>query len=457
MNNSLWKKIRERSSKNIIKSILVISTIGLLGYQQQEFSTRGLNVVYGAKSIGIVRDKEEVMAVIADLEEELSEKLEKDIKIDKEISFEETHAKEEKITKKDDIKQAITEDLSYSAVAYAIKVDEKEVAYLETEEKAKRALEEYKSSIIEEMDEEISELKSIEVLEEVSLVKKEVAVSKINDIETTISKIKTGKIEEKKHIIEDEENFWTIALEYNLTMEQVEQANPEKDTKKLRSGDEIIVPIVKPLLTVATFEEKKIEEDIDFKIDYEVDENIYIDKEEVRIEGEKGKIEKEVKIERHNGVEISQEVVSENITKEPITQVIAKGTKEIPLGARTGSFTTPARGRISSPFGQRWGKLHGGIDIAAPIGEPIIASDGGTVTYSGFNSGGYGYMIDVNHGDGYVTRYAHCSKLNVENADKVNKGDIIAAVGNTGRSTGPHLHFEVRVNGTQQDPQNYLE
>ena len=411
MKNSLWKKIREIPSRNIMKAVIVISTVALIGYQQQEFNTRGLNVVYGAKNIGIVRDKEEVMEVVASLEEELSVKLEKDIKIDKEISFEKTHVKEEKITNKDDIKQAITKDLSYSAVAYAIKVDEKEIAYLETQEKAKEALKEYKDSIIEEIDEEVSDFKSVEVLEEVSLVKKEIPVSEINDIETTISKIKTGKIEEKKHIIKDDENFWTIAVDYDVTMEEVEQANPDKDTRKLKAGDEIIVRIAKPLLTVATFEEKKVEESIDYGIDYETDDELYVDKEEVRTQGEKGKVEKEIKIERHNGVEVSKEIISENVIKEPVTQITVKGTKEIPLGARTGSFITPARGRISSPFGQRWGRLHGGIDIAAPIGEPIVSSDGGIITYSGFNSGGYGYMVDVNHGDGYVTRYAHCSKI----------------------------------------------
>lgn len=459
LKNSPWKEFKQKH-KGRITAVLIASTLGLVGYQQYEISSRGLNVVYGEKNIGIVRDKEEVIEVVNNLEEKLSKDLKKDIKIDKEISFVETHIKDKKVSKKEEIEKAINDDLSYSAVAYAIKVDEKEIAYLESQEQAKLALKEYKELVIEELeetDEEAIEVKSAEILEDVSLVKKEIPLSEIEDIDSTIEKIKTGAIEEKKYTISGEDNFWTLSEDYNMTMEEIERANPDKDTKKLKAGDEVVIPLTKPVLTIATYEEKNIEEELDFKTEYQTDDELYENKEEVRVEGKKGKIEKQIEIERHNGEEVEERVIKEDIITEPVTQVVAKGTKPVPLGLATGSFTRPTQGPISSPFGPRWGSFHGGIDIAAPIGEPIIASDGGTVTHASFNNGGYGYMVDIDHGNGYVTRYAHCSEIFVNNGDKVNQGDSIAAVGNTGRSTGPHLHFEIRKNGSPEDPQKYLD
>ncbi|HHZ20118.1 MAG TPA: peptidoglycan DD-metalloendopeptidase family protein [Firmicutes bacterium] len=127
----------------------------------------------------------------------------------------------------------------------------------------------------------------------------------------------------------------------------------------------------------------------------------------------------------------------------------------------TGKIQWPLRGRISSPFGWRRHpvlkkrKYHTGIDIAAPHGLAIRASDHGIVIYSGWN-GGYGKMISIDHGNKISTLYAHCSRLFVEKGDRVTQGQHIANVGSTGLSTGPHLHFEVRVNGTPDNPMNYL-
>lgn len=119
------------------------------------------------------------------------------------------------------------------------------------------------------------------------------------------------------------------------------------------------------------------------------------------------------------------------------------------------SINTPIKGILTSTFGeQRGGYMHKGIDLAADIGTKIGVALDGVVTYSGVN-GGYGKVIIVNHDNNMETVYAHCSKLNVNVGDKVWKGDVIGEVGNTGDSTGPHLHFEIRINGTAVDPLQY--
>lgn len=110
---------------------------------------------------------------------------------------------------------------------------------------------------------------------------------------------------------------------------------------------------------------------------------------------------------------------------------------------------------VSSPFGWRWGRPHQGIDLAAPVGTPIVSAERGKVVYSGWKSG-YGNFVAVDHGSGYQTHYAHCSKLLVRTGQRVNKGQLIAKVGNTGHSTGPHLHFEVVANGIHRNPAKFL-
>lgn len=118
----------------------------------------------------------------------------------------------------------------------------------------------------------------------------------------------------------------------------------------------------------------------------------------------------------------------------------------------------PMSGTITSRFGavsSRRVSRHTGLDIAASTGTKIKACAGGTVTFSGYK-GSYGYMVVVNHGNGVETYYGHCSKLYVKAGQQVKQGDVIAAVGNTGNSTGPHLHLEIRLNGVAYNPQNYL-
>ena len=132
-----------------------------------------------------------------------------------------------------------------------------------------------------------------------------------------------------------------------------------------------------------------------------------------------------------------------------------------PAPSSIGEMVFPLEGRISSRFGMRVDPIHGkhkhhsGLDVAAATGTPIKAVQAGTVTFSG-NRGGYGKVVIIDHGNGLESRYAHCSALNVEKGQFVFAGTEIAEVGSTGRSTGPHLHLEIRQDGKAVDPLNYL-
>jgi murein DD-endopeptidase MepM/ murein hydrolase activator NlpD len=110
-------------------------------------------------------------------------------------------------------------------------------------------------------------------------------------------------------------------------------------------------------------------------------------------------------------------------------------------------YIWPTKGVITSGYGWRWGRMHKGIDIAGPIGTPIVAAAGGEVVTAGWNSGGYGNLVKLKHYDGSITVYAHNSKILVRRGQTVNQGQQIAAMGSTGYSTGPHLHFEIHPQG----------
>lgn len=131
-------------------------------------------------------------------------------------------------------------------------------------------------------------------------------------------------------------------------------------------------------------------------------------------------------------------------------------TSSTPTASNPGGFIRPAEGRLSSGFRTARRPNHQGVDIANVTGTPIVAAASGTVTFVGFDSGGYGNWIEVDHGNGFRTRYGHLSSSNVTVGQQVQQGQIIARMGSTGRSTGPHLHFEIRLNDQPQDPESYI-
>ena len=154
---------------------------------------------------------------------------------------------------------------------------------------------------------------------------------------------------------------------------------------------------------------------------------------------------------------------SRMVLTEPVTKVVAVGTKERPRTMATGKFQWPLYGRISSGYGYRsiFGSysFHSGLDITGSYGATISAADGGKVIFAGTGTGSnwsYGKYVVIDHENGFQTIYAHCSSLIVKAGDRVYKGQAIARVGSTGRSTGNHCHFQVKLNGTTVNPYNYL-
>jgi murein DD-endopeptidase MepM/ murein hydrolase activator NlpD len=141
-------------------------------------------------------------------------------------------------------------------------------------------------------------------------------------------------------------------------------------------------------------------------------------------------------------------------TKPYVAKVVTAYAGPVPANAArgTGNFGWPVSGRIT----QKWWTRHRGIDVGAPKATPVYAADAGYITFAAWDRAGFGNMILINHGNGYVTRYAHLSAFIVGAGDSVKKGQLIGRVGSTGNSTGPHLHFEIIRNGVALNPFGYL-
>jgi murein DD-endopeptidase MepM/ murein hydrolase activator NlpD len=432
-------------------TMILSSTIGMAVYQE---STKAYEVKVGEEVVGIVSKKASIDRVVSSIEEEKSSQYEKEVELEEVIEVQEVKAVKSEIVEPEEIKTKLEEKVAVIADAFDIVIDGEKVVSTASEEEALKVIEELKARNMASYGTEYTV--EARIAQSVATEASKAEVGEIKSVDEAIQTIETGGVEVIEHEMKPGENFWSISEQYGTTSEEIEAANPDKDPTKIRDGEIIKINSPKPYITVELVEELEAEEEILFETTYETDGEMYEDTEEIKVEGVNGKAKRQLKKVSVNGNEVSSEILSEEVVEAPINRVIVKGTKERPSGVGTGSFQTPTRGYISSRFGPRWGTIHRGLDIAAPTGTPIVASDSGKVTYAGYNSGGYGYMVKISHGNGFETLYAHCSQLYVNVGDVVSAGDTIGAVGSTGNSTGPHLHFEVIQNGTKVNPENFI-
>lgn len=241
-----------------------------------------------------------------------------------------------------------------------------------------------------------------------------------------------------------------------MSLEDLVKVNTDADPEKIKIGQTLSLILPKSLISLKTVEAIKAIEKVPFEQKLELSNSMYKDETRIKVKGEYGEKEVVADVTKINGIETERIVLSEAVIKEPKTQILIKGTKDPPPQKGTGTFSYPARGSLTSRFGIRWDSQHEGIDIAAPSGSPVKAADSGVVIWAAYN-GGYGNLIKIDHGGGYISYYAHLSKYYVKVGQKVSKGQTIGAVGSTGNSTGPHVHFEIRKNGVVQDPLKYLK
>ena len=255
------------------------------------------------------------------------------------------------------------------------------------------------------------------------------------------------------------DTFNAIAYANDMSVSDLKALNPSVDINRLMVGDVLNVKELTPLLSVETVDDVTYVESIPCPVEEVKDSSLYKGSSKIITQGVEGEAQVDATITYVNGQETGRVINSTTTLREPTKTVKAVGTKEKPKTASSGSYQWPIRGRITSYFGGRYifgsYSYHSGIDISASYGAAIRAADGGTVTYAGYK-GSYGKLVIITHDNGTQTYYGHNSSLLVSAGQKVYKGQQIAKAGSTGRSTGVHCHFEVRVRGSSVNPLSYL-
>lgn len=402
----------------------------------------GYNVIVNNEILGTAPSKEYVNNLICSINEELAPYLGGDA-----ITVEPAMTPKIVIGKDFSTSQELGEALKsfcpYLEKAYSIKSNGKTVVAFKTEKERKNCYDTFISNTTKDST-------SYEILDTVTFEYELVPYGLIKSGSNAVSMLKrTYNFSETVELNEDC-TLSDIIVAYAITKEDFLKLNPgysEGQTRKAKINSNI--PYIR-VLCKKEYTENKV---LRHKIKYENDSSLLKGKSKMKTEGKDG-FEKTEKTRYILNGNVIYDEKGKTTLEDSKTEVVLVGTKEAEIG--TGNMSNPCKGKgtLSSRYGSRNGRMHKGIDICGPEGTDITAADSGTVVFSGWDNGGYGYVVKIDHGNGYETLYAHCKSLYVTEGSSVKKGDVIASMGNTGRSTGPHLHFEVinTKNGSNIDP-----
>lgn len=417
------------------------------------FAKNSFSILIGDSEIARVKNKKILTEAIESIKHQFEIENETAVAFKFEPSYVKVRSSKKDLLEGKDLEDKLKKHINYTIKSFIIYANNSPIACFKTKEEAEKVLGFVMENSLKDIDkdnlQEATFDGNVEIKEEFG------ELSALSNVEEAQAFIITGTDEIKIHKVAAGESFWSISHQYDISIDDLIKANPDANPERIQIGQELNLIVPKPLISVKTIEEAKYTDKIEFEQKMELSNSLYKDETAIRVKGQYGEKEVLAVITKINGVESSREIIEEKIIKEPKEQILVKGTKEPPPKIGTGAFSTPTRGSLTSRYGMRGGRLHSGIDIAAPIGTPVKAADGGKVIFVG-TSGTYGKLIKIDHGANFVTYYGHLSSYSVKVGDKVYKGQKIGAVGNTGRSTGPHLHLEIRKNGKAVNPAGYL-
>lgn len=442
--------------KPLLKPALGVLSLLLIGVLFIAFrpSPARWAVLLDGELMGWVEDRRELEGALLLLQEEKETSYGPGLELAAALDFEKVTGRDLKCEDPDQLAQRLGGKLAYTLPAALIVVDGDPVTALKQETEAQQVLEAVREQYLPREEDTI--LEEMVIGEMVEVVPGRVPTEELCSCDEALRILLRGTDEIITHRVVKGESLWSIARNFDLTVDDLKAANMDLETEVLQIGQELDLVVPKPYLTVQTREKTTFTQSIPYPTRTLKDANLYIYERKVQKPGLAGSKEVTWEIVRENGQEVKRELLGERLLEEPITQVVALGTK-MPEARGTGTLSWPmSRGSITSRYGMRRGRMHSGVDIAAPTGSPITAADSGVVTMAEWY-GGYGRTVIVDHGNGTSTLYGHCSESLVRVGSKVSKGQLIARVGSTGRSTGAHLHFEVRENGRARDPMSYFK
>jgi murein DD-endopeptidase MepM/ murein hydrolase activator NlpD len=439
-----------RNKKGLMPIILGLAALVIFsGMWYFSVKTPAYAVLVDGKQQFVVKDRDYVDNALQQLSNEQGKKFGSKVDLANDVIIERKMASRRDILSSKKVLGELRNALKTPAVAIVIKG--KAITYVESKTIANALLNDLKKQYAPLEDGE--KLVSVKFQEQVQLKDEKVNFSKIKTRQQAFALITTGSDQPEKYSVKEGDSLWSIARQNDMLVDDIKKAN-HLQGEDLKPGDKLVLVTSKPYINVIAMVEGQKTEVIPFTTKTVVDKKLTRSV-KVQQEGQNGEKQVVYAATKCNGVVAKKNVIEEKIIKVAVDKIIVKGTRVIQVASRggggSGNLYWPASGSIT----QRFGGGHTGIDIATGIGSAIRAAAGGTVTFAGYQ-GGYGKFVIINHGNGLVTRYAHCSSLLVSAGQSVSAGQTIARVGSTGHSTGPHLHFEVLSGGSFRNPFNYL-
>ena len=357
--------------------------------------------------------------------------------------------------------------------AYGLRIDGKLFAAIKNSTDADVVLDSIKKK--KAADLQVNENASVAFVQDVELVPVSCPAAQLVDAQTLLRMLSAPEREERNETVLAGDNPYTLAARYHISVSELYALNPwmQGEGAALHAGDEIRVRAEVTRLEVKIIQVETRMEDVPYETFDSVNDSLYKGEVRIRVKGVPGQNKITERITYINGVRTGEpEFLSSVRVREPVNERRELGSKSttvtldngetVKINPSISGFTwpVPACHRISSPYGYRGRSFHKGIDIAdgSTNGKIIVAAKSGVVELVQLGGSSYGNMILINHGNGVKTRYAHIltGSIAVRQGDRVSIGQPIARVGSTGNSTGPHLHFEVIINGQTQNPRNYV-
>ena len=424
----------------------------------------GYEVLLCGKPLGVVDSPGDVDAYLADVRTQYANAYGMKVTDQLEIEYKQVETSAKHICPAQAFTNMIAKSIDVKVLGTIIYVNDWPAAVVSTEEDAQWVLEQAKAPYEKPSDGSL--LSNIAFVEEVRVEEGAADVGDIIEKEAALHNLTIGPgIELKYHIVVTGDALSRIARKHGIKVSDIMIANPHlSDSDKIYPGDKLLVVGPKNSLSIKYTEVVDRQQEEPYETEYIPDDTRFTTQKEVIQEGVVGQSHVKAEITYINGIEVDFNLLEKDVLIAPQNRIAKRGTKSVPKEltlASEGRMPLPLKkgtySRISCPFGPRKAPVpgastfHKGIDMAADTGTPIYASADGTVRYAG-SEPGFGLYIKLSHDGGVQTLYGHCSQLLVKKGEKVKAGQIIALVGNTGRSSGSHLHFEVRIDGMAVDP-----